>query len=88
MDCGVAIAELIITFLVLDDALSIKRLDSETWEVGVHITDVTYFIKSQSALDKEARARAVRVDLIHTFVPMIPQELTEKVTNLSPNQTR
>lgn len=73
---------------VLDDALSIKRLDSETWEVGVHIADVTYFIKSQSALDKEARARAVRVDLIHTFVPMIPQELTEQVTNLSPNQSR
>ncbi|KAI7887622.1 uncharacterized protein EV154DRAFT_573678 [Mucor mucedo] len=73
---------------VLDDALSIKRLDAETWEVGVHISDVTYFIKSQSALDKEARARAVRVDLIHTFVPMIPQELTEQVTNLSPNESR
>jgi protein SSD1 len=74
--------------LVLDDALSIKKLDENTWEVGVHITDVTYFIKSQSALDKEARARAVRVDLIHTHVPMIPQELTEQVTNLSPNESR
>ncbi|KAI9269424.1 hypothetical protein EDC94DRAFT_598818 [Helicostylum pulchrum] len=73
---------------VLDDALSIKQLDEDTWEVGVHISDVTYFIKSQSALDKEARARAVRVDLIHTFVPMIPRELTEQVTNLSPNESR
>ena len=68
--------------------MSIKELDSETWEVGVHITDVTYFIKSQSALDKEARARAVRVDLMHSFVPMLPHELTEQITNLSPDETR
>lgn len=74
--------------IVVDDALSIKKLEEDTWEVGVHISDVTYFIKSQSALDKEARARAVRVDLIHTHVPMIPEILTEQVTNLSPNESR
>lgn len=56
--------------------------------MGVHISDVTYFIKSQSALDKEARARAVRVDLIHTHVPMLPEILTEQVTNLIPNESR
>ncbi|KAK4519063.1 uncharacterized protein ATC70_009293 [Mucor velutinosus] len=73
---------------VLDDALSIKKLDDQHWEVGVHVSDIGYFIKSQSALDKEARARGVRVDLIHTHVPMIPEILTEKVTNLSPNESR
>lgn len=73
---------------MLDDALSFKELDHEHWEVGVHITDLGYFIKSQSALDKEARARSVRVDLIHTHVPMIPEILTEQVTNLAPNETR
>jgi exoribonuclease R len=76
------------SFIVLDDALSIKRLDEDSWEVGVHISDVTYFIKPQSALDKEARARAVRVDLIHTHVPMLPEILTEQVTNLIPNESR
>lgn len=73
---------------VLDDALSIKKLDDQHWEVGVHVSDIGYFIKSQSALDKEARARGVRVDLIHTHVPMIPEILTEKVTNLTPNESR
>lgn len=74
--------------IVLDDALSIKKLDDQHWEVGVHVSDIGYFIKSQSALDKEARARGVRVDLIHAHVPMIPEILTEKVTNLTPNESR
>jgi protein SSD1 len=73
---------------VLDDALSIKKVDNDLWEVGVHVSDIGYFIKSQSALDKEARARAVRVDLIHTHVPMIPEALTEQVTNLKPNESK
>jgi protein SSD1 len=81
-------AYLFLLYLVLDDALSIKEVDNDHWEVGVHVSDIGYFIKSQSALDKEARARAVRVDLIHTHVPMIPEVLTEQVTNLSPNESR
>ncbi|ORZ12672.1 hypothetical protein BCR42DRAFT_453377 [Absidia repens] len=73
---------------VLDDAISIQRLGDDTFEVGVHISDVTYFIKANSPLDKEARARGVRVDLIHKSVPMLPTPLTHQVTNLIPNQTR
>ncbi|KAI8076809.1 uncharacterized protein BX664DRAFT_362733 [Halteromyces radiatus] len=73
---------------VLDDALSIKKLGDDIYEVGVHISDVTYFIKANSPLDKEARARGVRVDLIHKSVPMLPISLTQQVTNLIPNQTR
>jgi protein SSD1 len=74
--------------IVLDDALSIKKLEDDVYEVGVHISDVTYFIKSQSALDKEARARGVRVELLHSSVPMLPETLTKEVTNLMPNETR
>ncbi|RCH90933.1 hypothetical protein CU098_004064, partial [Rhizopus stolonifer] len=73
---------------VLDDALSIKKVDDNVWEVGVHVCDIGYFIKSHSPLDKEARARAVRVDLVHTHVPMVPEVLTEQVTNLIPNESR
>ncbi|KAI8337432.1 hypothetical protein BC941DRAFT_513290 [Chlamydoabsidia padenii] len=73
---------------VLDDALSIHKLGDDTFEVGVHISDVTYFIKANSPLDKEARARGVRVDLIHKSVPMLPTCLTNQVTNLVPDQTR
>ncbi|KAG1357105.1 hypothetical protein G6F62_001907 [Rhizopus arrhizus] len=73
---------------VLDDALSIKKVDKGTWEIGVHVSDVTYFIKSQTPLDKEARARGVRVDLVHSHVPMIPEVLTEQITNLVPNKSR
>lgn len=75
-------------YVVFDDALSIKKLDEQYWEVGVHVCDITYFIKAHSALDKEARARGVRVDLIHSHVPMIPEILTEEITNLSQDKSR
>ncbi|KAI9318073.1 hypothetical protein BX666DRAFT_1934548 [Dichotomocladium elegans] len=73
---------------VLDDALSIRKLGNTTFEIGVHVTDVSYYIQPHSPLDKEARARAVRVDLTNTFVPMLPTMLTEQVTNLEPDATR
>ncbi|ORX54403.1 RNB-domain-containing protein [Hesseltinella vesiculosa] len=73
---------------VLDDALTIQRVGEDTFEVGVHISDVTYFIKANSPLDKEARARGVRVDLVHKAVPMLPEPLTQQVTNLVPGETR
>ncbi|KAI8379477.1 uncharacterized protein BYT42DRAFT_568944 [Radiomyces spectabilis] len=73
---------------VLDDALSIRVLENDLYEVGVHVSDVAYFIEPHSPLDKEARARSVQVDLLHTSVPMLPPVLTEQVTNLSPGQSR
>ncbi|KAI8064703.1 hypothetical protein BC940DRAFT_320901 [Gongronella butleri] len=73
---------------VLDDAFSVELLPDGTYQVGVHISDVTYFIKPHSALDKEARTRGVRVDLLHSHVPMVPPVLTEQITNLIPNHTR
>lgn len=74
--------------IVLDDAFSIKKLGDDTYEVGVHVSDVSYYIKPHSPLDKEARARAASVSLVHKFVPMLPEDLTEKVTNLDPGVTR
>lgn len=72
----------------MDDAFSIRKMGDDTYEVGVHVSDVSHYIQPHSALDKEARARGVRVDLVSTHVPMLPETLTHKVTNLEPNETR
>jgi protein SSD1 len=74
--------------VVIDDAISIQKLGDETFEVGVHVADVSAFIEPHSPLDKEARARASSVDLVHTTVPLVPTSLTEEVTNLSQGQDR
>ncbi|OAD70816.1 hypothetical protein PHYBLDRAFT_114861, partial [Phycomyces blakesleeanus NRRL 1555(-)] len=73
---------------VLDDALSIQKLGDDTFEVGVHVSDVSAHVKINSFLDKEARARGVRVDLVHHSVPMVPERLTAQVTNLTPLESR
>jgi protein SSD1 len=73
---------------VQDDAISVQRLGDETFEIGVHVADVSAFIEPHSPLDKEARARASSVDLVHHTVPLVPESLTEEITNLSPNQDR
>jgi protein SSD1 len=74
--------------IVLDDAISVQKLGDETYEVGVHVADVSSFIEPHSPLDKEARARASSVDLIHTTVPLVPTELTNGVTNLNKGEDR
>ena len=71
----------------MDDALSVRQLPDECYEVGVHVSDVSHSIVPHSALDKEARARGVRVDLTHKSVPMLPAELTD-MTNLAPGKKR
>ncbi|KAJ2962612.1 hypothetical protein NQZ79_g2269 [Umbelopsis isabellina] len=73
---------------IQDDAISVQRLGDETFEIGVHVADVSAFIEPHSPLDKEARARASSVDLVHHTVPLVPEALTEEITNLSPNQDR
>ncbi|KAI8046946.1 uncharacterized protein B0P05DRAFT_482341, partial [Gilbertella persicaria] len=72
---------------IFEDGLSIIRLGDDTYEVGVHVADIAYFIKPHSPLDKEARARAVSVTLDQKTVPMIPDELSE-VANFSLNQLK
>ncbi|PLW31542.1 hypothetical protein PCANC_17125 [Puccinia coronata f. sp. avenae] len=72
----------------LDDALHISKNDDGTYEVGVHIADVTHFVKPGTALDREARKRATTVYLVQRAVPMLPPSLSEHLCSLSPGQDK
>ncbi|KAF9551296.1 hypothetical protein EC957_009180 [Mortierella hygrophila] len=72
----------------LDDAVSISRLEDGTLEVGVHIADVSHFIKVGSALDREAKSRATTVYLVQKAIPMLPNILCEDLCSLNPNVDR
>ncbi|KAF9247096.1 SSD1 protein [Melanogaster broomeanus] len=72
----------------LDDALSIKTNEDGTYEVGVHIADVSYFVKPNTALDRDARKRATSVYLVQRAVPMLPPTLSEEVCSLNPGVER
>ena len=71
-----------------DDALSIKKLESGLWEIGVHIADVTYYLKPGSILDKEAVNRATSVYLVDRVIPMLPEVLSNFVCSLRPNEDK
>lgn len=71
-----------------DDALSLKRLKNGHWEVGVHIADVTYYLKPGSVLDEEARQRATSVYLVDRTIPMLPEVLSNDLCSLRPNEDR
>jgi protein SSD1 len=73
----------------LENALSLKALDEHTYEIGLHVSDVTAFIAADSVLDKEARSRGV--DVYHTIfekVPLWPEVLREECTGLVQGQDR
>ena len=85
----------------LDDALSIKANDDGTYTVGVHIADVSYFrelpalkfsliqaVKSNTAMDRDARKRATSVYLVQRTVPMLPPQLSEELCSLQPDVDR
>ncbi|TFK75854.1 RNB-domain-containing protein [Pluteus cervinus] len=72
----------------LDDALSFKVNDDGTFEVGVHIADVSYFVKPNTALDRDARKRATSVYLVQRSVPMLPPTLSEQLCSLLPGEDR
>ncbi|EJD53591.1 RNB-domain-containing protein [Auricularia subglabra TFB-10046 SS5] len=71
-----------------DDALSIKANDDGTYSVGVHIADVSYFVKPNTALDRDARKRATSVYLVQRAVPMLPPTLSEQICSLVPGEDR
>lgn len=71
-----------------DDALSIRRLPSGLWEIGVHIADVTYYVKSGSLIDKEAEKRATSVYLVDRVVPMLPERLCNYICSLRPDEDK
>ena len=72
----------------LDDALSVKINEDGTYDIGVHIADVSYFVKPNTALDRDARKRATSVYLVQRAVPMLPPALSEQLCSLLPGQER
>ncbi len=72
----------------LDDALSVKMLEDGNYEVGVHIADVSFFVKPNTALDRDARKRATSVYLVQRAVPMLPPLLCEELCSLVPDVER
>jgi len=71
-----------------DDALSLRKLENDNWEVGVHIADVTYYVKPNSLLEKEAKQRATSVYLVDRVVPMLPERLSNHICSLNPNEDK
>lgn len=71
-----------------DDALSIRRLDNGHIEVGVHIADVSHYVRPNSAMDKEASKRGNSVYLVDRVIPMLPEQLSNMVCSLRPHEDK
>ena len=71
-----------------DDALSFRKLENGNYEVGVHIADVTWYVRPGSAVDKEAQERGTSVYLVDRTVPMLPEKLSNKLCSLRPNEEK
>ncbi len=71
-----------------DDAISIRHLDNDDIEVGVHIADVSHFVVPGTALDKEARHRGTSIYLVDRTIPMLPEVLSNDLCSLNPNEDK
>ena len=71
-----------------DDALSLAKLKNGNFEVGVHIADVSYYVKPGSLMDQEAQARGTSVYLVDRTVPMLPEKLSNKLCSLRPHEDK
>ena len=71
-----------------DDALSIRVLENDKLEIGVHIADVTHYVQPKSIIEKEAVSRATSVYLVDRVIPMLPEVLSNGVCSLRPNEDK
>jgi ribonuclease R len=71
-----------------DDALSLRKLDNGNWEVGVHIADVTHYVKPSSILEDEAKQRATSIYLVDRVVPMLPERLSNHICSLNQEEDK
>ncbi|SFG79065.1 ribonuclease R [Pedobacter insulae] len=71
-----------------DDAISFKKLTNGNYEIGVHIADVSHYVKPNTKLDKEAYERATSVYLVDRVIPMLPERLSNGVCSLRPNEDK
>ena len=71
-----------------DDALSLRKLPDGLWEVGVHIADVTHYVRPDSIIEQEGRERATSVYLVDRTIPMLPEHLSNGICSLRPNEDK
>lgn len=71
-----------------DDALSIRKLFNENYEIGVHIADVSYYVKPNSMIDREAYKRGTSIYLVDRVIPMLPKILSNNICSLLPNEDK
>ena len=71
-----------------DDALSLRKLESGLWEVGVHIADVSHYVKQGDIIDREAQKRATSIYLVDRTIPMLPERLCNFICSLRPNEEK
>lgn len=71
-----------------DDALSIRKLENGLWEVGVHIADVTHYVRPGSIIDREGSDRATSVYLVDRTIPMLPEHLSNGICSLRPDEDK
>lgn len=71
-----------------DDALSIRSLGKNLWEVGVHIADVSHYVTEGSIIDKEAQKRATSIYLVDRTIPMLPERLCNFICSLRPDEEK
>jgi len=71
-----------------DDALSVRQLESGNVEIGIHIADVSHYVRKDDVIDKEARERATSVYLVDRVIPMLPEVLSNDLCSLRPHEDR